>query len=277
VKGLEGGVAVIEALAGLLVVLGIRRALTWASGIEIGVAAATVAGGVVSSTLSAAAGMACLHGLLALGLAVGARQARRGAMPLRTWRATLLAAEVGLAGLFVSVSLMLWSGTFEGEGLPFARPELAAASALPRDPFLVALSSVGGTPRPAWQVGPEITLVNYWATWCGPCVRELADLGRLATAHDPSELAVVLVETSERDAAVLSGFLRERAPGLTCLRDPGGVSWSPVARALGRRALPTTVLLDARGIPVARWQGSRSVKRIEREISLVLEGGAHER
>lgn len=84
-------------------------------------------------------------------------------------------------------------------------------------------------------------VVNLWATWCPPCVREMPVLAAAQAAE--AEVGFVFVnqgETSER----VAGFLSERRLALdNVLLDPAGA----LARAVGSRAMPTTLFYDARG------------------------------
>ena len=83
-------------------------------------------------------------------------------------------------------------------------------------------------------------VLNFWATWCPPCVAELPTLQAL---HDSlaAEGVIVALVSPERPATVRPVLARR---GVSA---PAFVEAAPVPASLGVRALPTTVVLDAAG------------------------------
>ena len=81
-------------------------------------------------------------------------------------------------------------------------------------------SLAGGEVDLASQRG-KVVVLNFWATWCPPCVAEMPSLERLHRALSPEGLSVVTVSTDE-DEAELRRFVAERALTLPVLKDPGG-------------------------------------------------------
>jgi len=129
-----------------------------------------------------------------------------------------------------------------------AGPALAAApppGLLPLDgreaPPLVLSNSDGITLDLATLRGHWV-LVHFWASWCGPCRREMPTLPRLREQISESDLSLVLVNTAETDDEVFS-FLGVTAPELDTLMDRDGqvtAAWSP-------RGLPSSFLVDPGG------------------------------
>lgn len=95
----------------------------------------------------------------------------------------------------------------------------------------------------------QLLLVNFWATWCPPCVREMPILQAASEAH-AGQLAVVGIAIDE------PGPVREFVEdlGITYPILIGATDVIATQRAWGNRsgALPYTVLVDAEGI--IRWQ-----------------------
>ncbi|GIX16249.1 MAG: thioredoxin [Rhodothalassiaceae bacterium] len=95
-------------------------------------------------------------------------------------------------------------------------------------------------------------LVNFWATWCGPCVEELPTLDRLQAELGGAGFAVVLVSLDAAPAGEVRAALGGYGVGhLDTLRDPELASMG----ALAIPGLPTTILVDPRGREVARLVG----------------------
>ncbi len=107
----------------------------------------------------------------------------------------------------------------------------------------LALDSLKGRP----------VLVNLWATWCAPCVKELPTLNALANRADVG-VQVVTVSQDMGEPAAVQRFLDAR--GLSQLP-----SWIDSEGALpvhyGVQTLPMTVLYDAKGKEVWRYFGDR--------------------
>jgi thiol-disulfide isomerase/thioredoxin len=88
-------------------------------------------------------------------------------------------------------------------------------------------------------------VLNFWATWCPPCLQEMPDLDRLQTAHAGSGLQVVGLALE--DAAPVREFLARRPVGFAIgLAGPGGVA---LTRQLGndKGGLPFTAVFDRAG------------------------------
>jgi thiol-disulfide isomerase/thioredoxin len=87
-----------------------------------------------------------------------------------------------------------------------------------------------------------VTLLNFWATWCPPCVAEMPSLERLHRELRNDGLRVVTINVdNERD--VVEKFARDNALTLPILLDPNGAT----ARQFGTTAFPETFFLDRDG------------------------------
>jgi thiol-disulfide isomerase/thioredoxin len=92
-------------------------------------------------------------------------------------------------------------------------------------------------------VGAKMTLVNLWATWCGPCRDEMPALDRLHKKYKAQGFQVVGVDIDET-ADQVNRFLGKTKLGYpTLLSTPN----KTIAALGGLEALPTSLLLDERG------------------------------
>jgi thiol-disulfide isomerase/thioredoxin len=119
-------------------------------------------------------------------------------------------------------------------------------------PVLAATFSdaVGGKTSLARFSGKPV-LLNLWATWCAPCVKELPTLDRLADAQNG--VTVLAVSQDSGPHASVEAFLAShKIVHLTAYQDPT----SSLAGALSPdTVLPTTILYDAQGREVWQYVG----------------------
>ncbi len=106
------------------------------------------------------------------------------------------------------------------------------------------LPSLAGEERELRAYRGQIVVLNFWATWCPPCVAEMPSLERLHHTLGPEGLAVVTVSTDE-DGEALARFTREYGLTLPVLRDPGGRVAGDVFHTTG---YPETFVIDRQGI-----------------------------
>ena len=131
----------------------------------------------------------------------------------------------------------------------------------PDDPFLVEGEALSSLER----FRGRATVLNFWATWCPPCVAEMPTLDRLAGMFDPEDLAVVTMAADRASEDRIRAFYEDiGATNLGIYRDPQ----MHLARALRVFGLPTTLLIDHDGMVVAQlvgeaeWDGEAAVAAI---------------
>jgi thiol-disulfide isomerase/thioredoxin len=99
----------------------------------------------------------------------------------------------------------------------------------------------------------RVVVVNFWATWCGPCVLEMPTLSRLAATYDGQPVAVVPISIDKDDAeAKARAFIAKNRP-LAFYRDPAGAM--PFVIQPAALGLPTTIIYDKKGVERARLSG----------------------
>lgn len=109
----------------------------------------------------------------------------------------------------------------------------------------------GEPARLADYAGAGVVL-NFWATWCAPCIEEMPALDRLSAATDPDALRVLALSADRGGAAVVRRFYaRKSLAALPVALDEK----SRLAQEYAVRGLPTTILLDADGLEAGRVVG----------------------
>jgi thiol-disulfide isomerase/thioredoxin len=102
-----------------------------------------------------------------------------------------------------------------------------------------------GQPQPFAQWSDRVLVVNFWATWCAPCVEEMPALQRAQRSYEKRGVTIVGVGI---DSSSNIRDFRSRL-GLDLPLLAAGAGGSELGRALGNRAgaLPFTVLIDRQG------------------------------
>lgn len=135
--------------------------------------------------------------------------------------------------------------------LVFSPGLLSAATALPKgvikfEPARKApglrLTNSDGEVTDLLDLRGNWVMVHFWASWCGPCRKELPTVQRMAKQLVPKHIKLVMVNTAEKEDDVIS-FLFGVAPDLDSLMDSDGVAtnhWQP-------RGLPSSFFVDPDG------------------------------
>lgn len=117
---------------------------------------------------------------------------------------------------------------------------LAEGSAVPA----FRLPALGGKEVDLASLRGRVTVLNFWATWCPPCVAEMPSLERLHRALGEEGLAVVGISVDE-DEAALRRFVEQHKLGFPVLRDPGA---SVASGAYHTTGYPETFVVDGQGV-----------------------------
>ena len=134
--------------------------------------------------------------------------------------------------------LLLFAAAALFASLAHAGGELKPWTGGPTPPL--ALRDLGGQPSPLAAYKGKVVLVNFWATWCAPCIEEMPSMQRLREKLGPAGFEVLAVNYQEGEARI-NDFLKKRPLNLTILRDHDGTART----AWGVRVFPTSYVVDA--------------------------------
>ena len=117
----------------------------------------------------------------------------------------------------------------------------------------------------------RLTLVNFWATWCAPCRKEMPSLEVLSNQIGGDTFQVVTIATMRSSEEAVKKFFNDNnIIDLPNFRDPKGY----LARASGVAALPLTILLDRNGNEISRligdadWAQDETIEFIKKAIEI---------
>jgi thiol-disulfide isomerase/thioredoxin len=122
----------------------------------------------------------------------------------------------------------------------------------------------GANPRTLTDLQGRVTLLNFWGTWCPPCIRELPQIvdisQRFAKDADFQLFAVSCGQGRDEDLGTLGAeteaFLQGRAVTLPAYADPQGATRQAMTLLLNvQMGYPTTLVLDRQGVIRGFWQG----------------------
>ncbi len=157
-----------------------------------------------------------------------------------------------LAGFIAMLSLSDPAGSAAaGFGDPFVAMRVSPISPGFPTPVFDLKTLDGGSLRSRDLAG-KVVLLNFWATWCGPCKEEMPSLARLQQHFDSTQVRVVTV-TSDLHPQGIKQFLGHLGIELPVLFDED----QELSRVFMVRGLPTTVLIGPDGGPVGRAVGPR--------------------
>jgi len=126
-----------------------------------------------------------------------------------------------------------------------------------------ALPDIDGRMQSLDQYRGKWVIVNYWATWCGTCRKELPDLAALHQKHRDRDIVVIGINFEDIGLRELKQFVAEQQIPYPVLRSKP-VRNTPLGPV---PALPTTYIIDPTGKPVAGEVGIVSQQHIEDYIA----------
>jgi len=127
------------------------------------------------------------------------------------------------------------------------------------------LHDLEGKPVSLAEARGKVVLLNFWATWCGPCRAEIPDLVDLQKRY-ADKLEIIALATQEDDADQVRRFVLHSGINYRVAMAPDDV----VREYGGIAALPTSFVIDAQGRVVQKHVGLNDPTLYERELKAML-------
>jgi len=150
----------------------------------------------------------------------------------------------------IGPKIIAWGGlaAFLGIIILFALPTYrhgeASVAGRRAEDFALDLN---GKPAHLSDFRGKVVVLNFWGTWCPPCIEETPSLNRLQK-YIEGRNGVVLGVAADEDPAVYQQFLREHGVIFPTYRDPAAKDqYSPIAESYGTSRFPETYIIDRNG------------------------------
>jgi len=128
------------------------------------------------------------------------------------------------------------------------------------------LADLDGNPVSLAELRGRPVVVNFWASWCGPCVEEFPLLREAAARHAADGLAVVGIVYQDRSEAAVA-FMERNGATWSAAMDPG----DRVATAYGIVGPPETFFIGRDGTIVARQIGQFSAASLDAKLAAIID------
>ncbi|HXT86584.1 MAG TPA: TlpA disulfide reductase family protein [Verrucomicrobiae bacterium] len=151
-----------------------------------------------------------------------------------------------------------------GENTPKATRAVSPAeigSAIPQ----FCLDDLAGRKFCSGQLRGKVLLIDFWASWCGPCKKEMPAYQKFQNAYGPKGLVVIGIGISMDSSANLKKFARALGVHYKLL-----MGTMRVQDAFGLKGIPTTLLVDRKGIVRARVVGFDYPTKLKPKIQALL-------
>jgi len=172
----------------------------------------------------------------------------------------LLWAVVALA------ALLIWTGLPGVFVVSAAEPAVCDPNPKPAN-FNFTLKDMNGKPVKLSSFKGRVVLLDFWATWCGPCKLEIPGFVKLETKYHDKGLSVIGVSVDDK-APLLPPFAKQFKMNYPVLVGLGEQSFQDAYGPLW--AVPTTFVIGRDGTICKKHEGISSLSEFEKEIKALL-------
>lgn len=167
------------------------------------------------------------------------------------------------------------TATYQGKEYPFCTekcraeflkdPQAFLKSTAPRPAPAFSLKSLTGETVSLSAYKGKVVLLDFWATFCGPCIKAMPKLQKLNDQHAAAGFAVLGIATDEEGAKLVAPVAAK-----TKVKYPILISDTAAWKDYGVTTLPALFLIDREGRIVKQFGGGTEHKTIEQEVQRLL-------
>ena len=188
---------------------------------------------------------------------------------------TISVVVAGLGFMYFSDGQTAYTGTSDGDGShtdPGTTPDPSpnpspTPSNLPMAPDF-NLPKVGGGYVRLSDLRGQVVVLDFMATWCGPCKTELTHLSEINDNYGSNQVRILSIDVDSGESdALLSSYINENGISWDALRDISGVN---NAAGYDVQSIPTLVIVDQNGRIAYRSVGITQASVLRAEISALL-------
>jgi thiol-disulfide isomerase/thioredoxin len=128
-----------------------------------------------------------------------------------------------------------------------AEGEIAKIDQIGKEPKAFKVKDLGDKDLSVESFKGKVVLIDFWATWCGPCVRELPNLLATYKKYHDKGFEIIGISLDKEDKTLLDKFLTAH-PDMTWAQFYDGKGWkNELAQLYGVQSIPATYLIDRAG------------------------------
>jgi thiol-disulfide isomerase/thioredoxin len=115
----------------------------------------------------------------------------------------------------------------------------------------IVFTNINGAQKRLSEYRGRVVLLNFWASWCAPCIKEMPELDALQAELGEDKFKVIAISEDGKSPAAADFYTKYNIKNLELFHDAG----SKIFFELGLKGLPLSIIIDKNGNEAARIEG----------------------